>query len=158
MERNVETRHAVSLLHEAGYRCTDQRRRVLDVLRSSHDHPTAEDIYTRLRSRGERVCIGTIYRTVELLEKIGLVRKINLGDRNRYELVKSRSDMKHHYHLVCEKCGKIMDISRDILAAHAKSLEELVTEIGEVSGFQISGHQFRIFGTCRNCRSSFEEA
>ena len=147
MERNV----AVAL-HEAGYRCTNQRRKVLDILRDSRDHPTAEDIYTRLRSRGERVCIGTIYRTVELLEKIGLVRKLNLGDRNRYELVESRSDVKYHYHLVCEKCGRIMDISEDVMKAHAKSLEELVTEVGDVSGFQVSGHQFVIFGICRNCR------
>ena len=143
--------HSIAL-HEAGYRFTAQRRKVLDVLKDSHDHPTAEDIYTRLRSRGERVCIGTIYRTVELLEKIGLVRKINLGDRNRYELVESHSDVRHHYHLVCEKCGKIMDISEDILSANAKSIEELVKEVGVVSGFQVSGHQFRIFGVCRNCR------
>ena len=141
-----------AVLHEAGYRFTDQRQRVVNVLRDSRDHPTAEDIYTRLRSRGERVSMGTIYRTVELLEKIGLVRRIILSNRSRYELVKDSSDMKHHYHLVCEKCGRVMDISEDILKAHAKSLEELVTEVGEVSGFQVSGHQFRIFGTCHNCR------
>jgi Fur family ferric uptake transcriptional regulator len=140
------------VLHEAGYRLTAQRRKVLDVLEDSHDHPTAEDIYIRLRSRGERVCIGTIYRTVELLEEIGLVRKINLGDRNRYELMESHSDFGHHYHLVCEKCGKIVDISHDILSAHAKSIEELVKEVGVVYGFQVSGHQFRIFGICRDCR------
>jgi Fur family ferric uptake transcriptional regulator len=153
MERSIVSNPSPALaLHEAGYRFTAQRRKVLDVLRDSHDHPTAEDIYTRLRRRGERVCIGTIYRTVELLEKIGLVTKINLGNRNRYELVENPTEMKHHYHLVCEKCGRIMDISEDILAAHAKSLEELVTEVGDVSGFQVSGHQFRIFGVCRNCR------
>ncbi len=139
-------------LHEAGYRFTNQRRRVLGVLQRSHDHLTAEDIYTRLRNGGERVSMGTIYRTVELLERIGLVRKINLSDRNRYELVKNNSDTKHHYHLVCEKCGKVIDISEEVMAAHAKSLEELVKEVGAVSGFQVSGHQFRIFGLCHDCR------
>ena len=141
-----------AVLHEAGYKFTDQRRKVLNVLKVSHDHPTAEDIYARLRNRGERVSMGTIYRTVELLEKIGLVRKINLGDRNRYELLENHSDVEHCYHLVCEKCGRIIDISEDVLAAHAKSLEELVTEMGHVSGFHVSGHQVRIFGVCRNCR------
>ena len=151
MEHNTLPSPAVAL-HEAGYKFTDQRRRVLDVLRNSHDHPTVEDLYARLRGRGERVSMGTIYRTVELLEKIGLVRKINLGDRNRYEILESQSDRKHHYHLVCKKCGKIMDISEDMMTAHAKSLEELVTEVGEIHGFQVSGHHFRIFGICRNCR------
>jgi len=151
MDRDMVLSPAVTL-HEAGYKLTDQRRRVLGVLMDSHDHPTAEDIYTRLRSRDERVCMGTIYRTVELLEKIGLVRKIDLADRNRYELIGNNSDMKHHYHLVCEKCGRIVDISQDILEARAKSVEELVTEVGEIHGFRVSGHHFRIFGTCRNCR------
>lgn len=151
MEQSAMANPAVAL-HEAGYKFTHQRQSVLDVLKDSHDHPTAEDIYTRLRSRGEGVAMGTVYRTVELLEEIGLVRKISLGDRNRYELVKSPSHVKHHYHLVCEKCGSITDISEDILAAHAKSIEELAAEVGEVSGFHISGHQFRISGVCRDCR------
>ena len=151
MEQNIALRPAVAL-HQAGYRFTRQRRRVLDVLRKSRDHLTAEDIYTRLWNNGERVSMGTIYRTVEILEKIGLVRKISLSDRNRYELVESSSDTKHHYHLVCEKCGRVMDISDEIMTAHAKSLEELVKEVGAVSGFQVSGHQFRIFGVCHNCR------
>ena len=148
----VSSPSPAAALHEAGYKFTDQRRKVLDILKDSHDHPTVEDIYVRLRSRDERVSMGTIYRTVELLEKIGLVGRISLSHRNRYELLESNSDVKHHYHLVCEKCGRIMDISEDILAAHAKSLEELVKEVGEVSGFQVSGHQFRIFGICRDCR------
>ncbi len=151
MELSILSSPALAL-HEAGYRLTSQRRKVLSVLRDSHDHPTAEDIHSRLRKRGEQISIGTVYRTVDLLEKIGLVGKINVGNRNRYELMEGRSDLQHHYHLVCKKCGRIMNISEDILSAHEKSLEELVTEVGEVSGFQVSGHQFRIFGICRNCR------
>ena len=151
MEISILSSPALAL-HEAGYRLTSQRREVLSVLRDSHDHPAAEDIHARLRRRGERISVGTVYRTVDLLERIGLVGKINVGDRNRYELMDRRSDVQHHYHLVCKKCGRIVDISEDILAAHAESLEELVTEVGEVSGFQMSGHQFRIFGLCRDCR------
>ena len=151
MELSILSSPALAL-HEAGYRLTSQRREVLSVLRDSHDHPTAEDIHCRLRERGERISIGTVYRTVDLLEKIGLVGKINVANRNRYELMDGHSDVQHNYHLVCKKCGRIMDISEDILAAHEKSLEELVTEVGEVSGFQVSGHQFRIFGFCRDCR------
>ena len=139
-------------LHEAGYRFTSQRRRVLDILRDSHDHPTVEDIYTHLRRRGERVPMGTIYRTVELLEKIGLVRKINLGDRNRYEFLDSHSDAQHCCHLVCERCGRIMDISLDILSSHAECFEKLASEVGQTSGFQVSSHQLRLFGICHNCR------
>lgn len=151
MELSILSSPALAL-HEAGYRLTSQRREVLSVLMDSHDHPTAEDIHSRLRKRGERISIGTVYRTVDLLGKIGLVGKINVGDRNRYELMEGRSDVLHHYHLVCEKCGRIMDISEDILVAHEKPLEELVTAVGEVSGFRVSGHQFRIFGICRDCR------
>ena len=151
MELSILSSPALAL-HEAGYRFTTQRREVLSVLRDSHDHPTAEDIYARLRKRGERISMCTIYRTVDLLEKIGLVGKINVGNRNRYELMEGRSDIQHLYHLVCKKCGRIMDISKDILAAHEKSLEELVTEVSAVSGFQVSGYQFRIFGFCRDCR------
>jgi Fur family ferric uptake transcriptional regulator len=139
------------VLHEAGYKYTNQRKLVLDVLRDSGDHPTAEDLYARLRGRGERVAMGTIYRTVELLEKIGLVRRIRLDERSRYELVESESDVKHHYHLVCEKCGRIIDVGEDTLAIHAKSLEEHAAEVGSVYRFQVSGHHFRIFGTCRDC-------
>jgi len=151
MERTIISNPALAL-HEAGYRFTTQRRKVLSVLRDSHDHPTAEDIHNRLCRRGERTSMGTVYRTVDLMEKIGLVGKINVGDRNRYELMEGHSDIQHHYHLVCKKCGRIMDISEDVLLAHEKSLEELVTEVGEASGFQVSGHQFRIFGICGDCR------
>ena len=151
MAQNTLSSPAMAL-HEAGYRYTDQRRMVLDVLRDSPDHPTVEDIYARLRIQGEKVAMGTIYRTVELLDRIGLVRKIKFDDRNRYELLENRSDSKHHYHFVCEKCGRIMDISGDMLIGQANSLEELATEIGEISGFKVSGHQFRIFGICQNCR------
>jgi Fe2+ or Zn2+ uptake regulation protein len=139
-------------LHEAGYRFTSQRRRVLDILKDSHDHPTVEDIYTQLRRRGERVPIGTIYRTVELLEKIGLARKINLGDRNRYEFLDSHSDAQHCCHLVCERCGRIVDASSDILASHIGCFEKLASEVAQASGFQVSGHQLRLFGICHNCR------
>ncbi len=151
MQQSAMSSPAV-VLHEAGYKYTDQRRRVLDVLRDSSDHPTAEDMYARLRSRGERVALGTIYRTLELLERIGLVRRIHLEDRNRYELVGSSSEVKHHYHLVCEKCGRIIDISADMLTAHTECIEELAVEVGQVYSFQVSGHHFRIFGTCRDCQ------
>jgi Fur family ferric uptake transcriptional regulator len=138
-------------LHEAGYRFTSQRRRILDVLRDGKDHPSAEDIYTQLRRRGERVPIGTIYRTVGLLEKIGLVRKINLGDRNRYEFLDSHSDAQHCCHLVCERCDRIINVSMDILVSHAGCFEKLASEVDQTSGFQVSGYQLRLFGICHKC-------
>jgi len=144
MKHNATLSPAVAL-HEAGYKYTNQRKLVLDVLRDSSDHPTAEDLYARLRNRGERVAMGTIYRTVELLERIGLVRRIRLDERSRYELVEGDSDVKHHYHLVCEKCGGITDVGEDTLAIHA-------AEVSAVYGFHVSGHHFRIFGFCRDCR------
>jgi len=140
------------VMHEAGYRFIDQRQRILSVLRDSQDHMTAEEIYAELRRLGKRVSIGTIYRAVEVLEKIGLVRKINLGDRNRYELLDSHSDTAHHYHLVCERCGRIIDISEDFLAEYADSFKEFAKEVSSASGFRVSGYQFRIFGICSNCQ------
>jgi Fe2+ or Zn2+ uptake regulation protein len=145
-------RDMVVTLHNAGYRFTSQRQKVLDILKDSHDHPTAEDIYKRSQNHGEKVSIGTIYRTLELMEKLGLVRKFNIGDRNRYELLGSNSNPDHYCHLVCEKCGKIIDISDDILSDQVGTLDEIVEEIGYLSDFRVAGHQFRIYGFCHDCR------
>lgn len=151
MARQMPSSPALAL-HEAGYKITDQRRKVLDILRNNREHLTAEDIYAYLHNRSERISLGTIYRTLELLEKIELVRRISLDDRNRYELIDDHSDLKHHYHLICEKCGKIMDVDESTITEHAESIEKLVVEVTRFSGFKVSGHQFRIFGKCANCK------
>lgn len=139
-----ETAGITGRLSEKGYRMTPQRMMILSVIESSHDHISAEEIYAQVAAVYPHVNISTVYRTLELLKKLGMVYEIDLGEgRIRYHAEGSG----HHHHLVCQKCGKVIDIEESALA----SLQDVLFR---EYGFSADLKHVGIFGQCRDCRAA----
>ncbi|HEY78543.1 MAG TPA: transcriptional repressor [Dehalococcoidia bacterium] len=129
-------------LGQRGYRLTPQRLMVLAAIENSDDHVSAEEIYAQVVARYPYVNISTVYRTLELLKELGLVTEIDLGEgRVRYHPV----DKGHHHHLVCQKCGAIIDVDESTLA---RLQDVLLARYN----FSASLRHVAIFGTCGKCR------
>lgn len=137
-----ETAGITGRLREKGYRLTPQRLMILSAIESSHDHISAEEIYAQVAANYPDVNISTVYRTLELLKKLGMVYEIDLGEgRIRYHAEGSG----HHHHLVCQTCGKVIDIEEATLS----SLKDILFRD---YGFSADLRHVGIFGLCGNCR------
>lgn len=129
-------------LREKGYRLTPQRLMILAAITGSDEHVSAEEIYAQVTARYPHVNISTVYRTLELLKKLGLVYEIDLGEgRIRYHAEESG----HHHHLVCQKCNRVTDIAETTLS----SLRDILFR---EYGFQAELRHMAIFGLCQECR------
>ena len=131
----------VNKLSELGYRLTPQRIMVLSAIEDSNDHISAEEIYAQIVAKYPRVNISTVYRTLELLKRLGLVTETDLGGgRVRYH----SAEKGHHHHLVCEKCGTIIDIDESTLAR----LQDVLLHR---YNFSARLSHVAIFGRCVDC-------
>lgn len=128
-------------LRRHGKNVTETRRKILRAVLAQKDHFDATDIWESLRK--ERVSIATIYRTLDLLEEAGLIRKIRLGKAHaHYENILARED---HGHFICEACGKVIEFE----------LVKIRTEVERVAGkhdFDLKRIQVQGFGLCPECR------
>lgn len=131
------------VLQEEQLRFTSQRRAILEDMLESDGHRECDDIYYSLKEKGFSVSRATIYRTLELLEDAGFVRKLQIGDgRARYE---NRLSGGHHDHLICLECEKIVEFSD-------REIELRQQAISEEYGFQLLRHSHHLFGLCADCR------
>ncbi len=128
-------------LTEKGYRLTPQRIMVMEAIEHSENHISAEEIYAQVFQRYPHVNISTIYRTLNLLESLGLVTQTDLGGgRVRYH----PAERGKHHHLVCQNCGKITDLEESVLAPLKSSLRREFE-------FEADLSHLAIFGRCRAC-------
>jgi Fur family transcriptional regulator, ferric uptake regulator len=128
-------------LRARGYRLTPQRQLVLRAVTTLR-HGTPEEICTEVRQTAEAVNISTIYRTLELLEELGLVTHAHLG--HGAPTYHAASDQEH-LHLVCRDCGTVMEVDVDIA-------DELTGRLRREHGFDTDVKHFAIFGRCQSCR------
>lgn len=135
-----------TVLKENGYKLTPQRKATLEVLLNNQgEHLSTEEIYTEVRKTHPEIGLATVYRTMLLLEDLGLLIKHNFEDgRNRYELSHPDEDHDHH-HLICLKCGRVSEVEEDLLG----SLEEIVEN---KHGFKVINHKVKFYGHCSNCQ------
>ena len=127
-------------LRARGYRLTPQRQLVLEAV-SSLGHATPEEIVTAVRRTATGVNISTVYRTLELLEELGLVRHTHLGHGAPTFSVATDDD---HVHLVCRECGGVEEASSEVVAP-------VVSALAATQGFQVDVGHFSVFGICRSC-------
>jgi Fur family transcriptional regulator, ferric uptake regulator len=128
-------------LSAQGYRMTPQRVMILTAIESSREHISAEEIYAQVAAKYPQVNISTVYRTLELLKKLGMVFEINLGEgRIRYHAEGSG----HHHHLVCQSCGEVIDIDEATLS----SLRDILHRDYK---FHAELRHVAIFGQCEKC-------
>ena len=128
-------------LKSRGYRLTPQRRLILDILHDSGGHLTADDIFGQVQTRISGVNKSTVYRTLELLESLGLVVKSEFGSSHIYH----HAEEGHHHHLACRRCGRIMNCDKDLLLPLKDSLLKRY-------GFSAELSHHIIQGLCRDCR------
>lgn len=127
-------------LKSLGYRITGPRKLILDAL--SGCPQTAAEIKNKIMLKHMDVDAATIYRTLEVLVDLGVVRKVNLANNSAsFELL---SGDDHHHHLVCNKCGKIEDICMDE--------STLLCSVTKHTKFKVQDHTLEFFGLCTNCQ------
>ncbi len=122
-------------------RMTLQRRIILEELRRTDAHPTAEELYEAVRRRLPRISLGTVYRNLEHLANTGDARKIETGGASRRFDGNVADD---HYHARCLACGKLEDVSLTVV-------RNLDYGTDGVNGFRIVGHQLMFTGYCPDC-------
>jgi Fur family ferric uptake transcriptional regulator len=132
--------HWRSELRARGYRLTPQRELVLDAV-TRLGHATPEQVAAAVRDTASSVNISTVYRTLELLETLGLVSHAHLGHgAPTYH----RADDADHVHLVCRVCGAITEMPPDAVQA-------TVDAVAERNGFRVDVRHLAMFGVCRRC-------
>jgi Fur family ferric uptake transcriptional regulator len=131
-----KSQHLVEVLRKEGLRYTSQRQAVWDEIKKSEEHRDAEDIYLQLKSNNHNVSRATVYRTIDVLVKNHMVRKMDLGDgRNLFE---PRIDDEHHDHMICLDTGKIIEFFDE-------ELEDLQDKIAEKHGYKVVRHVHQLF-------------
>jgi len=132
-------------LRQQGLPVTLQREVVADVVFSSQEHLSVEEIEARLKERGERIGKATIYRTMEILVRSGLVEDHDFGDGfKRYEHLFGQRP--GHEHLVCTHCRKVVEFQRP-------EVERIQEEVAVQYGFLPTRHRLEIYGLCADCQS-----
>jgi Fur family transcriptional regulator, peroxide stress response regulator len=121
-------------------RMTRQRETILDIVRQTHSHPSADEIYELVRKQLPRISLGTVYRNLEVLAKMGLIQKLELGGTiNRFDW-----DTNKHYHIRCLNCGQVDN-------APIAPLNKLEDELYGATVFSIIGHRLEFEGLCPDC-------
>ncbi|GAA1244637.1 transcriptional repressor [Pseudonocardia aurantiaca] len=132
-------------LHKRGLRMTPQRQLILDAVREL-GHATPEQICAQVQTAAPAVNITTIYRTLDLMERIGLVRHTHLGHG-----APTYSEQKHqHVHLVCHSCGSVTESPTDLM-------DELAERLRAESQFELDPSHVALSGVCRNCQDTPQE-
>ena len=135
-------------LARQGQKLTSERTALLKEIFSTHYHFEADELLFKMKEKGAKISRATVYRTLELLVKSGMVRRVHLGeDHYHYEHVSGNS---HHDHLICTVCGGVIEF-------HDETLEQRQREICERKKFTPTFHNLQILGVCDSCRRKGEQ-
>jgi Fur family transcriptional regulator, ferric uptake regulator len=143
VSEDAVTEELADKLHSLGYRLTPQRQLVLGAVEKL-GHATPDEILVEVQQHASAVNVSTVYRTLEVLEELGLVRHTHLSDRApTYHSVTDHE----HFHLVCRKCHRVRSVDPDMVAP-------LDTALRSEHGFVIDVGHLAIFGECVECEDS----
>ena len=135
-------KNLTELLRGNGFKVTPQRLAVYEVLANTKEHPNAEMIFNSLQATYPTMSLATVYKTIDILNEIGLVQILNAGeDSFRYD-----ADMSDHAHVRCTQCGRVDDVF-DIDAA------KVSREIETRTQYRLEGQQFYFYGVCPACQT-----
>jgi len=132
-----------ALMHERGFRNTLQRQFILEALRESKGHTTAEEVVERVQAKAAPVNRATVYRTLDFLCEQRLVVAANIGGQTVYEL----AGEEPHHHLVCLNCGAQEPLEHG-------TVEPFFAKIERENGFVVQTNHLALFGLCRQCREA----
>ena len=132
------------IVKQKGLKYTEQREIVLSILIHATEHLSAEDVYNKIKIQypESNIGIATVYRALSFLEEIDLITSITFGtDGKKYE----SNSKSHHDHLICTKCGKIVEFVD-------AEIEKRQDRIAEENKFVITSHSMQLYGTCGDCK------
>jgi len=133
-------------LKENQFKQTGERYKILEEIENMDSHFEADDLVIHLRQKGKRVSRATVYRTLNLLEQCGIIRRVRFGENhNHFELAVERSD---HAHLICTYCSKVIEFDDEVL-------EELQHRISEKFRFKPLRRSVEIYGVCPECQKKW---
>jgi Fur family ferric uptake transcriptional regulator len=136
-------REALDSLDSAGYRRGGARETVVELLARQNCCLSAQEIHDRLRKARRPVGIASVYRALETLADLRLVKRVDAGDGiARYE--PSTADGDHHHHLVCRDCGKVEAFSDS-------RLERAIDRVADGLGYSVEEHEVVLAGVCADC-------
>ncbi|HEY4760342.1 MAG TPA: transcriptional repressor [Thermoguttaceae bacterium] len=121
-------------------RNTRQRKVILEELQKLKTHPTASGLYVIIRRRIPKISLGTVYRNLELLSRMGIIKKLEFGSEARYD-----GTVNEHDHLRCLCCGRVDDAPGPPLALSLGRKEDR-------GGYQVIGHRLELLGVCPKCQ------
>ena len=134
-----------SLLEKRGLKLTFERKNIFEEACRVKEHFDADSLYARFKNKGLRISRDTVYRTLPLLLESGVIQKsVGEGKREFFERVSSKG---HHDHMVCVRCGKIIEFA-------CAGIEDLQEKVCREYGFQLIFHDHRLFGACASCKAS----
>ncbi|MBM9604792.1 Fur family transcriptional regulator [Desulfopila inferna] len=127
-------------------RMTNQREMILEELQKSKKHFTADELYTRVKKKMPRISLATVYRNLEILSEIGLIRKLEVsGRQKRFDW-----DTEEHDHIYCVQCHRVdnLELDKKNLGIEAPT---------SVDGYTITGYRLEFAGLCERCSKQQEE-
>ena len=134
-------------LKSNGLKLTRQRTIILEQVLNTSNHFNADEVWEAIRKKNFRISRATVYRTLAHLEKYSVIRKLeSVQGRSYFEHMLNK---KHHEHIYCKQCGKIIDFSDSIM-------EERIRKVSGLNGFTITNHAFQISGLCDDCQEKLE--
>ena len=123
---------------EKNLKLTSQRKIIAEVLSNSTDHPEVEALYFRANKIDSKISMATVYRTLNLFEQYGLIKKLEIGEgKARYEEFKKANE---HFHLVDIETGDIIEFKN-------KDLEQLKIKIAKELGYKLVNSKLELYGT-----------
>lgn len=129
-------------LEAAGHRHTSQRAAVYETLHASSAHPTADEIFTRVRTHIHDISLATVYKALEAFVNCGLAAKLTLGDGPaRYD-----GRLDEHHHIRCLDCGRVADVEQT-------GRPEWLQSLSAGTDFDVVGYRLELVGTCPECRA-----
>jgi Fur family transcriptional regulator, ferric uptake regulator len=140
----INTAQFEQTLIDNNYSVTSARKDIFKIL-LNRKAQTITEIIAKTTGRVDRV---SVYRNIELFEKLGMVHRIHVGWKTKFEL--SDQFVPHHHHLSCLNCGKIIDIEDE------KHIDNFIKEVADKFGFLPRHHEFEITGYCKNCQAKIK--
>ena len=131
----------ITALGRAGYRLTEPRRAVATLIADQDGHFTAAELVTAARDRRLGVGRATVFRTLDALEEIGAIERLDLPSGEHAYV---GCEAAHHHHIVCSRCGRSVEIDD-------AGLRPVVREVGRQTGFRVDEHRLELFGVCPGC-------
>jgi Fe2+ or Zn2+ uptake regulation protein len=134
-------------LSDAGYKMTDSRRAVVELMLRRQGHFSAADIYQDTKREAPKVGRATVFRTLDLLSQMNMLERVHAGEGCHSYVICGNH---HHHHIICSSCGSSLSFENC-------ELDNFIRKLEQDTSFRIHGHWLEVFGECVTCQKSVKE-